>query len=331
VGVEQRQAPPAPELTLRAAALALAGPSPQDGAGRRIRRAADASLSRAGVRPADLDDVRQEVAIALLRDRGGDDACPLDRLCARVSVIARNKAVDHHRRQVRALPAGGVDELHEPAAPAPTGLGAGLTPAEAAAHRKGVRLVLGRLLAALPERERRAVLVHAAGGGHADAGLSRSTYHRLLARSHARLAAGLQGKLAGILGIPTALARIAARSVADPVAQLAAAGGGAAVVTTAVLVLATGPGPHHPPPPARGGPAIVIPRPVTRPAPRPQAARHVPVTRPRPRPRPAPRPTAPTPRRVAIAPVATRVTPRRASVRSALCAFDRASYYCRRR
>jgi hypothetical protein len=215
--------------------------------------------------------------------------------------------------------------------PAPTGLGAGLTPAEAAAHRRGVRLALGRLLAALPERERQAVLVHAAGGGHADTGLARSTYHRLLARSHARLAAGLQGKLAGILGLPAALARLAVQTAAEPVAQVTAAGGGAAVVTTAVLVLATAPGPHHPPPPpARGGPAVAVPRPLPRPALRPavRPVRHASPSRPRPR--PARRVVQPAPRPVAAAPVASRVVTHRAAVPSALCTFDPASYYCRR-
>jgi DNA-directed RNA polymerase specialized sigma24 family protein len=329
VGVEGREAPPAPAVTLRAAALALAGPSVPDGPGRRIRRAVDASLSRAGVRDGDREDVRQEVAVALLSSRATDQLQPLDLVCARVAVIARNKAVDHHRRQARARPTGSVDELPERPVPAPTGLGAGLTPAEAAAHRRGVRLALGRLLAALPERERQAVLVHAAGGGHADTGLARSTYHRLLARSHARLAAGLQGKLAGILGLPAAVGRLALRTAAEPVAQLTAAGGGAAVVTTAVLVLATGPGPHHPPPaPARGGPAVAVPRPLPRPALRP-AVRPVRHASP-PRPRPARRVAQPVPRPVAAAPVAPRVVTHRAAAPSALCTFDPASYYCRR-
>ena len=61
-------------ITLRTAALALAGGPPGGSAQRRLRAAVRDQARRAGVREADADDVMAEVALALLGLAGAGHA-----------------------------------------------------------------------------------------------------------------------------------------------------------------------------------------------------------------------------------------------------------------
>ena len=83
------------------------------GPGERVRRAVDAQLRRAGVAAQDAGDVRTEVVLALLSSPAADLPLPLELVCARAAVIARNKAIDLGRRSARAPIAFG-DDLPEP-------------------------------------------------------------------------------------------------------------------------------------------------------------------------------------------------------------------------
>src|SRR3954463_12282253 len=94
-------------VSLRAAASMVAGAADGPIAGRRLRHAVDAQLRRAGIERQDAGDVRTEVVLALLAAPAGALPLPLELACARVAVIARNKAIDHGRRRARAaLPLG---------------------------------------------------------------------------------------------------------------------------------------------------------------------------------------------------------------------------------
>ena len=73
-------------------------------AGERLQQAVEAQLTRRGVAGADRDDVRADVAYALLLSPR-DDRLALDAACALVGGIARNKAIDQHRRRRREAPA----------------------------------------------------------------------------------------------------------------------------------------------------------------------------------------------------------------------------------
>ena len=103
-------------VSLRAAACMLAGDARDPVPGERVRRAVDAQLRRAGVAAQDAGDVRTDVVLALLSAPASDLPLPLELVCARAAVIARNKAVDLGRRSARAPIAFG-DDLPEPRAP----------------------------------------------------------------------------------------------------------------------------------------------------------------------------------------------------------------------
>ena len=100
-------------VSLRAAASMVAGDEHDPIAGRRLRHAVDAQLRRAGIAAQDAGDVRTEVVLALLSAPAGELPLPLELVCARVSAIARNKAIDCVRRGARAPLALG-DDLPEP-------------------------------------------------------------------------------------------------------------------------------------------------------------------------------------------------------------------------
>ena len=103
-------------VSLRAAASMVAGDARDPAAGRRVRRAVDAQLRRAGIEAQDAGDVRTEVVLALLSAPAAELPLPLELVCARASAIARNKAIDHGRRRARAPIALG-DALPEPPPP----------------------------------------------------------------------------------------------------------------------------------------------------------------------------------------------------------------------
>ena len=160
-------------VSLRAAACMLAGDARDPVAGARVRRAVDAQLRRAGVDPQDAGDVRTEVVLALLAAPAPDLALPVELVCARAAVIARNKAIDHGRSRARAPYAAG-DDLPEPPQPAahPGSLADGLDEVTAAAHRRRVRADLARALERLDAPQRAAIGAHADGGAARDAGLA---------------------------------------------------------------------------------------------------------------------------------------------------------------
>ena len=192
-------------ITLRTAALALAGGPPGGSAQRRLRAAVRDQARRAGVRDADADDVMAEVALALLGSPAPDTPAPLGIVLARTAVIARNKAIDHQRRRLRALPRVEAD-LPEVAAPLPIGhVLEGLAPTEAEAHRRSVSVAIREEVDRLPARDRLVVVAHATGLGPGDVGLPRSTFYRVLARAHERLGGSLRDRLAGLAAVPLAL------------------------------------------------------------------------------------------------------------------------------
>jgi DNA-directed RNA polymerase specialized sigma24 family protein len=225
-------------VSLRAAACMLAGDVRDRVAGERLRRAVDAQLRRAGVEAQDADDVRTEVVLALLCAPAAELLLPLELVCARAAVIARNKAIDHGRRGARAPIALGA-ELPEPAPPGerPGSLADGLDEVAAAAHRRRVHADLARALDRLDAAQRAAISAHASGGAARAAGLPRSTYYRALAHAQARLRSDLRGRLTG-LGALGDLARGARELFAHVEgAHAAAAAATAAVAVTAAVGL----------------------------------------------------------------------------------------------
>jgi DNA-directed RNA polymerase specialized sigma24 family protein len=186
-------------VSLRAAACMLVGDARDPVAGERVRRAVDAQLRRAGVAAQDAGDVRTEVVLALLSAPAAAMRLPLELVCARAAVIARNKAIDLGRRSARAPIAFG-DDLPEPrpAGDRPGSLADGLDEAAAAAHRRQVRADLARALDGLDAPQRAAIGAHAGGGAARASGLPRSTYYRALGHAQARLRSDLRGRLAGI-------------------------------------------------------------------------------------------------------------------------------------
>jgi DNA-directed RNA polymerase specialized sigma24 family protein len=225
-------------VSLRAAACMLAGDARDPVSGERVRSAVDRQLQRAGVAAQDAGDVRTDVVLALLSAPAADLRLPLELVCARAAVIARNKAIDLGRRSARAPIAFG-DDLPEPRAlgERPGSLADGLDEVAASAHRRRVRADLAHALAGLDGPQLAAIAAHAGGGSARASGLPRSTYYRALAHAQARLRGDLRGRLAG-LGVLGDLAR-AAREVfahAEGV-HAAAAGATAAVAVGAALAL----------------------------------------------------------------------------------------------
>ena len=235
--------------------------------------AVDAQLRRAGVEAQDADDVRTEVALALLCAPAAELGLPLELVCARAAAIARNKAIDHGRRRARAPLALG-DALPEPTAPGvrPGSLADGLDDVAAAAHRRRVRADLVLALGRLDAPQRAAIGAHAEGGAAPAAGLPRSTYYRVLAHAQARLSGDLRGRLTGLGALGGVVQR--ARELFQHVeaAHAAAAAATAAVAVTAAVVLSVHDERAHPCPrraavvaaAAAGGRVAAAPAPVVR-------------------------------------------------------------------
>lgn len=304
-------------LSLRAAACALAGAASDPVADARVRGAVDAQLRRAGVEAQDADDVRTEVALALLCAPAAELPLPLELVCARAAAIARNKAIDCGRRRARAPLAFG-DALPEPpdAGVRPGSLADGLDEVAASAHRRRVRADLVLALARLDPSQRAAIGAHAEGGAARAAGLPRSTYYRVLAHAQARLRSDLRGRLTGLgaLGGITQRARELFQHV-EAVHGAAAAATAAVAVTAAVVIGVHDEGARRLPEPvavvALGG--RVAPAPAT-------VARSVQVVR-------ASRQRA-TPAPAAAAPVATPVAAPAAAPPASSCTYDPSSYEC---
>ncbi|HEY3614417.1 MAG TPA: hypothetical protein VGK92_11955 [Gaiellales bacterium] len=234
-------------VSLRAAASMVAGEAHDPLAGRRLRHAVAVQLRRAGIEAQDAGDVTTEVVLALLSAPAPDQRLPLALACARVSAIARNKAIDHGRRRARApLPLG--DALPEPS---PLGgvagsLADGLDDVAAAAHLQRVRGDLVTALARLDGPQRAAIAAHADGGSARTAGLPRSTYYRALGHAQALLQGDLRGRLAGLgaLGGITQRAREIFAHV-EAVHAAAAAATAAVAIGAAVVVTVHDEAPHH--------------------------------------------------------------------------------------
>ena len=296
----------------------LAGDARDRSASERVRRSVEAQLRRAGVATQDAPDVRTDVVLALPSAPDAELPLPLELVCARAAVIARNKAIDLGRRQARS-PVALVADIPEPrpVGERPGSLDDGLDEVAALAHRRRVRADLARALERLDEAQRAAISAHAEGGAAAAAGLPRSTYYRALAHAQARLRSDLRGRLAG-LGALGDLARGARELFAHAEAVHAAAAGVtavAAVGTAVVLSLPGAPPLHLPPTPveAVGGHA--------------QVSTAVPPAR-----SPAGRaPVAPPSRSGVVTTTSTTSTPLPAAPpahRSSSCTYDPSSYDC---
>jgi DNA-directed RNA polymerase specialized sigma24 family protein len=304
-------------LSLRAAACTLAGDARDPVACARVRAAVDAQLRRAGVEAQDADDVRTEVALALLCAPAAELPLPLELVCARASAIARNKAIDHGRRRARAPLALG-DALPEPADAGvrPGSLADGLDEVAATAHRRRVRADLVLALDRLDPSQRAAIGAHADGGAARAAGLPRSTYYRVLAHAQARLSSDLRGRLAGFgaLGGVAQRARELFQHV-EAVHSAAAAATAAVAVTAAVALSVHDEGARRLPEPiaavALGGRVASAPPAAVRATPFAHVARRSVAA-----PAPAPAPSAPQ----AVAVVAT---PAPSS-----CTYDPSTYDC---
>jgi hypothetical protein len=193
--------PAATPLTLAEAAVLLS--SGEGAPGRRLRATVESQLARRGVSLADRDDVRAEVALSLLVSPQRE-ALGIDAVCALVAVLARNKAVDHHRRRRRETPA----DLADRAADAPDGaLQRDLDAVSGEVHRRDVSRALVELVRELPSSERRALTATATGTGFAGSGLGRSSHYRALDRARLRLSAAVRSRVAAGLALPALLAR----------------------------------------------------------------------------------------------------------------------------
>lgn len=227
-------------VSLRAAACMLAGDARDPVAGERVRRAVEAQLRRAGVAAQDAGDVRTEVALALLSAPAADLRLPLELVCARAAVIARNKSIDLGRRSARAPLAFG-DDVPEPrpAEERPGSLADGLDEVASSAHRRQVRADLARALETLDASQLAAIGAHAGGGAARASGLPRSTYYRALGHAQARLRSELRGRLGGLGALGDLVRALIAHAEASHAAA-AAATAAVAVGTALALSLPTG-------------------------------------------------------------------------------------------
>ena len=240
-------------LTLREAAIAIVARAEGDHVAARIRRAVDAQCARCRVDRADREDVRHDVIVALLAHPARDEPEPIEVICARIAVIARNKAVDHVRGRARGPLALG-DDRAEHAGPS---IDDELEPTEALAHRDRMVDDLRRALAGLGESERIVLGVQARDGGPAEAQMARTTYYRMLGRAHARLRVDLRGRIAGA-GLVGWLARRLAPLALPKLGALLGA------VTVAVVVgVLTAPTPGRPPVRGAAASSVAIASPVT--------------------------------------------------------------------
>jgi DNA-directed RNA polymerase specialized sigma24 family protein len=281
-------------VSLRAAATMVAGDAHDPVSGRRLRHAVDAQLRRAGIAAQDAGDVRTEVVLALLSAPAGELPLPLELVCARVSAITRNKAIDCVRRRARAPLALG-DDLPEPPQPAadPGSLADGLDDVAAAAHVRRVRADLVLALGRLDGPQRAAISAHAEGGAARAAGLPRSTYYRALGHAQTLLQCDLRGRLAGLgaLGGITQRAREVFAHVEAAHAAAAAATAAVAISAAVALTVHDEAAHHfaHSPPVVQSAGGRVQPPPAA--LPRPRALRgHVTVVAAKPA---SPRPRVP--------------------------------------
>ena len=233
-------------LTLREAAIAIVARADGDPVSARVWRAVDAQCARCRIERADREDVRHDVIVALLAHPAADRREPVELVCARIAVIARNKAVDHVRARARGPLPLAQDGLERAGA----SLDDELEPTEAIAHRDRMVADLRRALAGLGESERIVLGVQALDGGPVDAQMARTTYYRMLGRAHARLRIDLRDRIAGA-GLVGWLARRLAPLAVPKLAALL----GAAAVAVAVGAL-TAPAPARPE--ARGAAASPV-------------------------------------------------------------------------
>ena len=258
-------------LTLREAAIAIVAHAHGDPVEARIRRAVDAQCARCRVDRADREDVRHDVIVALLAHPAADEPEPVELICARIAVIARNKAVDSVRARARGplpLPPEGLER-------AGASIDDELEPTEALAHRDRRVADLRRALGGLGESERLVLGVQARDGGPLEAEMARTTYYRMLGQAHARLRVDLRGRIAGGAAVGW-LARRLAPLLGPKLGALL----GAAAMAVAVGVL-TAPSPR---PQARGAvaPAVATPAPPAVSAAGPPVIRAVAPTAPSP-------------------------------------------------
>ncbi len=199
-------------------------------AGERLQQAVEAQLTRRGVVGADRDDVRADVAYALLLSPR-DDRLALDAVCALVGGIARNKAIDQHRRRRREAPAS------EAALVEARGSQSDHDAVSTEVHRRDVSRALRQLVGDLPSSERRALTATATGAGFAGSGLGRSSHYRALDRARLRLTAAVRSRIAGGLALPAVLLRGlgSGRGILAPVSVAVAAG----IASVALVLPAT--------------------------------------------------------------------------------------------
>jgi DNA-directed RNA polymerase specialized sigma24 family protein len=239
-------APDAPPLTLAEAAVLLS--SGRGSSGERLQRAVEAQLVRRGVPLADREDIRADVALALLVS-SRTQSLTLAAVAAHAARVARNKAIDHHRRLRREAP---VDAIAERAGPLPEGsLQVDLDLVSGEVHRRDVSNALVELVRELPHSERRALTATATGTGHVGSGLGRSSHYRALDRARLRLSAAVRSRVAGGLAFPAVLWRALdhARAFLLPAGATAAA----AIASTAFLLPAI-----DTPPPAAAEPPVSV-------------------------------------------------------------------------
>ncbi|MEO9174275.1 MAG: hypothetical protein ABI317_02090 [Gaiellales bacterium] len=221
--------PSAPDESLTLAEAAVLLSSGRGVAGGRLQRAVEAQLTRRDVPGADRDDVRADVAFALLVS-ARRDRLTLDAACAQAASIARNKAVDHHRRRRH----DSATELDRLAVPVVGRLGHDLDVVSGEVHRRDVSRALDELVDELPALERRALTATATGAGLLGSGLGRSSHYRALDRARLRLTSAVRSRIAGGLALPLLLLRNAGivRDVLAPLGAVAIAG-----VASVALVL----------------------------------------------------------------------------------------------
>jgi hypothetical protein len=208
-------------LTLSDAAVLLS--SGHGAIGQRLLRTVESQLERRDVPAADRDDVRADVAYALLTS-SRPEALTLDLVCAHIALVSRNMAVDLHRRRRREAPA---DAVAERAGETPDGmLLRDLDAVSGEAHRRAVARELVDLVRELPSPERRALTATATGAGHLGSGLGRSSHYRALDRARLRLTAVVRSRVAAGLALPAALLRAAEhlQGLIVPLGATAAAG-----------------------------------------------------------------------------------------------------------
>jgi hypothetical protein len=296
-------------LSLAEAAVLLS--SGRGSAGARLQRTVEAQLARREVLGADRDDVRADVAFALLVS-GRADRMTLDAACAHVALVARNKAVDHHRRRRHESPAEVAYERIE--VPVVGTLARDLDIVSGEVHRRDVSRALGTLVHALPPSERLALGASASGTGSLGSGLGRSSHYRALDRARLRLSASVRSRIAGGLALPLLLLRNArvVRNVLASLGAVAIAGVASVALVLPAVDPTTAPA-VRPPAPARLTHVTVAAAPLPPAAPIRVAHRRLPavhsaVAKPHPHVVEKPHPRVVVATRPAAAPAVTRIS-----------------------